>query len=188
MWRGPARLRVATKGGSFALNFPLAASRRNKNTRSSPRSGIATNLPLGSNTASCGCELACRTRSGPGSPFRSTGLLVDGIGADLIEVGMHRVDKSLSPIDREERGVDDLEQLLVGPGPRGRIDAVDVDAASMPLAIGGREGADIGEQRRCAVGSRLGLRMRCVQERPCRGESRASLQHGTPVDALVCGS
>ena len=39
MCRGPAPARVATKGGSFGVSFPLAASRRNTKTRSSPLVG-----------------------------------------------------------------------------------------------------------------------------------------------------
>jgi hypothetical protein len=57
----------------------------------------------------------------------------------------------------------------------------------MPFALRGSEGADIGEQCRYAVGKRLRFGMFSTQYcRACRGESRASLQHDTAVDALVC--
>jgi hypothetical protein len=82
-------------------------------------------------------------------------LLVDRICTDLFEVGMHRIEKALRPVERQEGGVGDLEEMLVAPGTRGRVHPVDVDAAAMPFALRGGEGADICEQRRCAVGSRL---------------------------------
>jgi hypothetical protein len=44
------------------------------------------------------------------------------------------------------------------------------------------EGADIGEQRRCAAGLRLRFGLSSAQyRRACRGESRPGLQHDTPV-------
>ena len=58
---------------------------------------------------------------------------------------MHRIEKALRPIDGEEGGVDDLKELFVGPGARGRVYPVDVDAAAMPFAFRGRKGADIGK-------------------------------------------
>jgi hypothetical protein len=65
---------------------------------------------------------------------------------------------------------------------------VDVDAAAVPFARRGREGADIGEQRCCAAGSRLRFGMSSPQYRLiCRGHGGRSLKHDTPVDAPVCG-
>jgi hypothetical protein len=56
----------------------------------------------------------------------------------------------------------------------------------MPFALRGREGADIGEPRRCAVRSRLRFGMPSAQyRRPHRRENRPSLEHNTPVHALV---
>jgi hypothetical protein len=55
-------------GGSFGVNLPLALSSLNEKTRSSPLSGTRMNRPAGSNGQSCGCELACSLRFGPGSP------------------------------------------------------------------------------------------------------------------------
>jgi hypothetical protein len=78
------------------------------------------------------------------------GLLVDRIGTDLIEVGMHRIEKALRPIDRQKRGIVDLKELFLGPGAGGRVHPVDIDAATMPLALRRREGTHISEQRRCA--------------------------------------
>ena len=74
-------------------------------------------------------------------------LLVDRIGADLIEISMHRIEKALRPIERQEGGVDDLEELFVGPGAGGWVHPIDVDAATMPFALRGGKGADIGKQR-----------------------------------------
>src|SRR6516165_5502455 len=100
---------------------------------------------------------------------------------------MDRIEKALRPVERQEGGVDDLEELFVAPGARGPVHPVDVDAAAMPFALRGREGADIGEQRRCTVGLRLRFGMSSAQyRRACRGESRPGLQHDTPVDAFVC--
>src|SRR5262249_58462973 len=84
-------------------------------------------------------------------------LLVDRICTDLFEVGMHRIEKALRPVERQEGRVDDLEELLVAPGARGRVHSVDVDAATMPFALRGGEGANICEERRWAVGSRQRL-------------------------------
>jgi len=54
---------------------------------------------------------------------------------------------------------------------------VDVDAAAVPFARRGREGADIGEQRRCAAGSRLRFGMSSPQYRLiCRGHGGRSLK------------
>src|SRR5690349_3959297 len=39
------------------------------------------------------------------------GLLIDRIGADLVEVGMDRIEKALRAVERQERGVDDFEEL-----------------------------------------------------------------------------
>src|SRR5262249_50995655 len=66
-------------------------------------------------------------------------LLVDRICTDLFEVGMHRIEKALRPVERQEGRVDDLEELLVAPGARGRVHSVDVDAATMPFALRGGE-------------------------------------------------
>src|SRR5262245_36246911 len=62
------------------------------------------------------------------------GLLVDRIGADLVEVGMDRIEKALRPVEYQEGGVDDFEELFVPPGARGRVYSVDVDAAAMSFA------------------------------------------------------
>jgi hypothetical protein len=43
-------------------------------------------------------------------------LLVERICTDLFEVGMHRIEKALRPVERQEGGVGDLEELLVAPG------------------------------------------------------------------------
>src|SRR6516225_1644329 len=236
MCLGPAPARVATKGGSFGMSFPFAASRRKTKTRSSPLSGTAMNRPLGSNTASWGCELARARLAGQVDQIAArpqvsvlldrhhadragavisgddpaagrinrqvhrvlatTGLpverrdtpvlLVDRICTDLLEVGMHRIEKALRPVERQEGGVDDLEELLVAPGARGRVHSVDVDTAAMPFALRGGEGADIREERRCAVGSRLRFGISSPQQRwACGGKSRPTFQHNTPVDALV---
>src|SRR5215472_5574974 len=100
---------------------------------------------------------------------------------------MDRIEKALRPVERQEGGVDDLEELFVAPGARGGVNPVDVDAAAMPFALRGREGADIGEQRRCAAGSRLRFGMSSPQYRgACRGHGDRSLKHDTPVDAPVC--
>ena len=74
-----------------------------------------------------------------------SGLLVDRVGADLVEVGMDRIEKALRPVERQEGRVGDFEELFVAPGTRGRVHPVDVDAAAMPFALRGRECADIGE-------------------------------------------
>ena len=75
----------------------------------------------------------------------------------------------------------------MAPDARGPIHPVDIDAAAMPFALLGREGADIGEQRRCAVGSRLRFGMSSQKSRrTCRGHGGRSLKHDTPVDAPVC--
>jgi hypothetical protein len=114
------------------------------------------------------------------------GLLVDRIGADLIEVGMHRIEKALRPSERQKRGIVDLEELLLGPVAGGRVHSVDIDAAAVPLALRRREGTNIGEQRRCA---RLSLGMPATQYHWAgRREGHPCLQHNTPVDALLCGS
>jgi hypothetical protein len=116
------------------------------------------------------------------------GLLVDRIGADLVKVGMDRIEKALRPVERQERGVDEFDELFVGPGARGRVHPVDVDATAMPFARRGRERADIGELRRCASGSRLRFGMSSRQyRRACRGHGGRSLKHNPPVDAPVCG-
>ena len=100
---------------------------------------------------------------------------------------MYRIEKALRAVERQEGGVNDLEELFMGPNARGRVHPVDVDAAAMPFALRRREGADIGEQRRSAVNSGLRFGMPAAQyRRPCRGESRAGLQHDTPVER--CGS
>jgi hypothetical protein len=101
---------------------------------------------------------------------------------------MHRIEKALRPVERQEGGVDDLEELFVGPGAGGRVHPVDVDAAAMPLALRRREGTNISDERRCAVGAGLRLGMPATQHcRPRRRHSRAGLQHNTPADALGCG-
>jgi len=56
---------------------------------------------------------------------------------------MQRIEKALRPVEREEGGVDDLDKLFVGPGARGRVHPVDVNAAAMPLALRCRKSADI---------------------------------------------
>src|SRR5262245_54802140 len=73
MWRGPARLRVATKGGSFAVNFPLAAIEAEQ--EDPVESQVGYRDESAARIEHCLVRmraLACRTRSGPGSPFRST--------------------------------------------------------------------------------------------------------------------
>ena len=102
---------------------------------------------------------------------------------------MHRIEKALRPVEREEGRVDDLEKLFVGPGTRGRIHPVDVDAAAVSFALRRCKGADISKQRRRAVGAGLSLGMPAVQHRRAgRRESRPGLEHNAPVDALICGS
>jgi hypothetical protein len=102
---------------------------------------------------------------------------------------MHRIEKALRPVERQKGGVDDLEKLFVGPGARGRVDPVDVDAAAMSFALRRRKGADIGEQRRCAAGAGLSLGVPATQHcRPGRRESRPGLQHNPPVHVLFCSS
>jgi len=64
---------------------------------------------------------------------------------------MYGIEKALRPVERQKGGVDDLEELFVAPDARGRVHSIDVDAATMPFALRGGKGADIGEQR----GSRL---------------------------------
>src|SRR5436190_21005488 len=114
------------------------------------------------------------------------GLLVDRIGADLVEVGMDRIEKALRRVERQEGGVGDFEELFVTPGARGWVHPVDVDAAAMAFALRGRECADIGEQRRRAAASRLRFGMPSPQyRRACRGHG-GGLKHDTPVDAPVC--
>ena len=63
---------------------------------------------------------------------------------------MHRIEKALRPIDRQKRGIVDLEELFLGPSAGGRVHPVDIDSATMPLALRRREGTHISEQRRCA--------------------------------------
>jgi len=100
---------------------------------------------------------------------------------------MDRIEKALRPVERQEGGVDDFEELFVAPDARGRVHPVDVDAAAMPFALRGRERADIGEQRRRAAGSRLRFGMSSPQyRRACRGHGGGSLKHDTPVDAPAC--
>jgi hypothetical protein len=56
---------------------------------------------------------------------------------DLFEVGMHRIEKALRPVERQEGGVGDLEELLVAPCTRGRVHPVDVNATAVPFALRG---------------------------------------------------
>jgi hypothetical protein len=57
----------------------------------------------------------------------------------------------------------------------------------MSSALRGREGANIGELRRWTIGRRLRFSEPAVQHRRhCSSESRAGLQHDTPVDAPAC--
>jgi hypothetical protein len=51
----------------------------------------------------------------------------------------------------------------VGPGTRSRVHPIDVDAATMPFTLRGGKRADIGEQCRCGVGSRLRFGMSSSQ-------------------------
>ena len=109
------------------------------------------------------------------------GLPVDGVGADLVEIGMHRVEHTLVSIQDEEGGVDGFEQLFVGPVARGPVDPVDVDAATMAFAIRRGECADIGEHGRCRL--RLGVRTPCAQRHGAgSGQRCASLQDRAPLE------
>jgi hypothetical protein len=73
-----------------------------------------------------------------------------------VSLGATREPKGYTPAKTIVHGLLVLiEELLVAPGARGRVYLVDVDAAAMPLALRGGEGADIGEERCWAVGSRL---------------------------------
>ena len=72
-------------------------------------------------------------------------LFVDRICAYLFQVGMHRIKKALRPVERQEGGIGDLEELFVGPSARGRVHPIDVDAPAMPFALRGGEGADVGK-------------------------------------------
>ena len=102
-------------------------------------------------------------------------LLVDRIGADLVEVGMHRIEKALRAVERQKGGVDDFEELLLGPDARCRVNPVDADTAAMPFALRCREGADIGEQP-SAVGAGLRFGMPAAQNRrPRHSESGTGL-------------
>jgi hypothetical protein len=60
---------------------------------------------------------------------------VDCIGADLVEIGVDRVEKPLSMVDGEKRGIDQ-RNLSMPPGPRGRIYPVDTDAVPRTLRFG----------------------------------------------------
>ena len=241
MCRGPAPARVATKGGSFGVSFPFAASRRNtKNPiESQIRHGdkpavrikdgvvrVRARLPFSiwPRFAGQGYQITARPQgsvlldryhadragaviggdnpaagrvdrqvhrvlAAAGLPIERCDmavLLVDRIGADLVEVGMHRVEKALSPVERQERGVCDLEELLVGPRARGRVHPVDVDAAAVPLALRRRKGADISDQHGFAVGAGLRLSMPATQCRgPRRRERGSGLQHKASVGVPV---
>ena len=102
---------------------------------------------------------------------------------------MHRIEKALRPVEREEGGVDDLDKLFVGPGARGRVHPVDRDATAMSLALRCRKGTDISNERHFAVGAGLSLGMRAMQYRgPGRRQTSPGLQHNAPVDTLVYGS
>jgi hypothetical protein len=63
------------------------------------------------------------------------GLLIDRIGAELVEVGVYRIEKAARPVERQEGRVNDLEELFAAPGARGRVRPIDVDAAAMPFAL-----------------------------------------------------
>src|SRR5205814_9230505 len=67
-WRGPAPGRLATDGGVAGTSLPLAASSENTNVASRPLSGTTMKRSRGSNTTSCGRELGCSVRCGPGLP------------------------------------------------------------------------------------------------------------------------
>ena len=119
--------------------------------------------------------------------------LVDRVGADFVEIGVDRIEKSLGMVDGEERRINQRHLLHLRPVARNRVDPVDVDAVAMAFAFRRSEGADIGEHRpgrsrlnRRRVRARLGAGGRSSeQRRPGCGERRSALQQHAAANAIA---
>jgi len=75
------------------------------------------------------------------------GARIDGEGIDLAAIAVNRVEARALGIDGEKRRILETAQALqVGEGAGVAVDAIDVDAVTVAVALRRRVAADIGEQ------------------------------------------
>ena len=73
--------------------------------------------------------------------------LVDGEGAGFAAIAVHRVEMRSRAVEGEERRILQPAQMLdVGEGAGAAVDAIDVDAVALAVALGRGVAADIGEE------------------------------------------